>query len=99
MTPAEHLRAARKLITPDGAWTQKAAARDSAGSKVDPASPLAECWCVFGAVRRFGQSASAWDALRKVIGPPISFNDTPGRTQAEVLAAFDTAIELAGARS
>ena len=43
-----------------------------------------------------GEGRQEINLVERVIGSPIiGWNDTPGRTQAEVVAAFDRAIELA----
>ena len=103
MTPAERLRAARALLTPPGAWTRGALARDREGNRVECDSVRAVCWCAGGAISRATDrrdNETEWRLLTKVVGFPVSFwNDAPGRTQADVLAALDAAIELAKAES
>jgi len=60
-------------------------------------------YCMMGAITRVAPNCSAVFAadnvLRKVIGEFSSvadWNDSPSRTKAEVLAAFDRAVEIAG---
>jgi len=63
-------------------------------------------YCAVGAINRSGYGVSnvegcdPYSLLRKAIALPMFtritlWNDTPGRTQAEVVAVFDKAIELA----
>ena len=77
---------------------------------VDPASKYALCFCSLGAISRvtgadtlhvpFTDEAKRLAAVidgtsGDVFCDIIEWNDAPERTQAEVLAAFDRAIELA----
>jgi hypothetical protein len=103
---AEKLRAARALI--ERGWTQGAPARTKGGVPVWGGESSAVCWCVVSAMCRAtpdGQTALLSVPLRKTIGLSdnggglTEWNDAPERTQAEVLAAFDRAIELAEAQS
>jgi hypothetical protein len=60
-------------------------------------SKYAVCWCLTGALtkvsKRYSDYRPAADALHQAIKEPlVSWNDAPGRTQAEVLAKFDEAI-------
>lgn len=90
---AEVLNRAADLIAPDGAWTQGTWARDASG-KADPIPERATCWCLYGAIRvasAFNDKLSdrVTEAVRSVVGGRfISWNDAPGRTQAEVVAAL-----------
>jgi hypothetical protein len=92
------LREARALI--ERGWCQRAYGRDADGCSVYEDNPSAICWCASGAI-----NAKADYAARRVFGEAIGtdcipgWNDAPERTQAEVLAAFDKAIELAEAQS
>jgi hypothetical protein len=101
---ADELRNARALI--ERGWTQHVFARDARGSGVSLMSSEAVCFCAVGAVERVaGGTFSAMPliaSLERAIGvgdtiAVTSFNDAPERTQAEVLTAFDNAIELAEA--
>lgn len=98
-TAVDVLRAARALI--EKGWTQYDFARNSGGWGVDEWHHSAACFCSWGALNRAGidlecNTASAIHWLRSAtVGPIAVWNDAPGRTQAEVLAAFDKAIELA----
>ena len=101
------LREARALVA--AGWSQQARARDADSQPTDPWSPSARSWSVIGAlvaawashrpsgsereaaIRAF-QEANL--ALLAVLGDsPASWNDAPGRTQQEALAALDRAIE------
>lgn len=97
------LRKARDLLTPDGAWMQGAYSDPErrcfclAGAINIAAAgrPDAELDGPASIARRV-----VWDVLAdgrpKAISPaPIEWNDTPGRTQAEVLALLDRAIAAA----
>jgi hypothetical protein len=68
------------------------------GKKTDPDSRGAVRWCSVGAIERSGASENIWcqvwaiDMLTRAMGTaPDHFNDH--HTHAEVLAAFDVAIE------
>jgi hypothetical protein len=94
------LKAARALITPEGAWTQGFYARTKNGFTVNTQSKDACSWCWLGAIAKVSdniggpQYEAAHDLFKRVSGEkyPSKFNDAPGRTQAEVLAKFDEAI-------
>jgi hypothetical protein len=100
-TPADILRAARALIDAPEKWTQDAYRRDAEGNKCKPAAAV--CWCAEGAILAASDDSvlmmNRWraeDLLTAAAPGAIAiFNDAPGRTHAEVLAAFDRAIELA----
>lgn len=99
MTPREALVAARELLTPEGAWTQGAFARvGRGGNPIGPAEPRAKCFCIVGALKRVcpWEASLAFRALERAIGvrpgDVVNWNDTPGRTQAEVLEVLDKAI-------
>ena len=103
MTPREILIAARKLIEPPDRWTRGSLARNAEGYWVGIHSPNAVCWCMEGAVLLSSNSTNTDDVLvalkllEKASGVfPSAYNDAPDRTHAEVLAAFDCAIQLAG---
>ncbi|KQM37975.1 hypothetical protein [Sphingomonas sp. Leaf10] len=97
------LSEAADLLEKPGAWTQNAFARDWLGRMTGPLSTkdTAVCWCVMGATCVAGQDAdegqAADDFLRGFLGIPdlASWNDTPGRTQAEVVAKLREAAALA----
>jgi hypothetical protein len=106
---ATKLREARALI--ERGWTQSCFARDAAGDRCYTHSDLAVSYCSVGAISHacnpngalvsWETQRAAYDALeyavREISGDEEieEFNDYEGRTQAEVLAAFDRAIELA----
>lgn len=93
---AADLRAAADVLERDG-WTQ--------GEYEQPDG----CKCISGALRSVcggidttdtDRYLSAWYALRPVIGRgAINWNDEPGRTADEVIAALRTAADAAEAQS
>lgn len=94
------LKKARALIEKPKNWTQHEYARNKLGENVLSLSPAATCWCALGAIIKFSDGAHvishAERALERVIAGRLSvssFNDS--HSHAEVLAAFDRAIELA----
>jgi len=97
LSVVEVLEAARARVAKG--WTQKVFARDSDGNEAKADGPNACRWCAEGAIS-FGPGAlNALILLECAIGGPgvVRWNDTPGRTQAEVISAFDRAIILAKA--
>jgi hypothetical protein len=102
---ADKLREARALIEPYEQWCQGHSAYDDRGHRTIETDPLARSWCTIGAVSRvYGahwslEYCAAINALRRATGQPdlVWWNDQPHRPHAEVLAAFDKAIELAEA--
>src|SRR4051794_31065920 len=101
MKPREVLIEARRLIEDPERWTQHTLARNPETRRpVDPDSPRAGQWCLWGAVEHVLDARTdyigVWDALTAVLEPRYpsfaSFNDADGRTHTEVLAAFDKAI-------
>ena len=103
--PAEILRAARAKIERPDAWIQRTGARDIDGLGVGPFDPAAVRFSADAAIEVAARNSSGLhrgDALaffRRAIAPEIrwipTWNDAPGRTHPEVLAAFDRAIEIA----
>lgn len=98
------LVAVRDLLSPEGAWTQGAYARDGERQAIISADdPAAVCWCIDGAIDRVigyrhheCRADRAGQAISKAAGAgKVGWNDTPGRTQAEVIAMLDRAIEAA----
>lgn len=94
---------ARQFIQRADCWTQHAWARDAGGQSVDSLSDKATSFCLHGAlVRAAGgfytpSREEAYILLREAAGNPKGFpgswNDT--HTHAEILSAFDRAIEAA----
>ena len=98
METKEILQKARDLITDPDKWTQKAYAKDSKGMTVSLWSKEATCWCALGALYSFNEDGifelpgDTHSRLQDHAGRDIvSFNDNS--THAEVLAAYDRAIE------
>lgn len=108
MTTREVLVEARRILTPDGAWTQRKLARDRQGRGAVYHGRAAVCWCLEGALARAAFTdcgdrdwSAALDACDSALpgsgrGRLIVWNDAPGRTQAEVLGLLDRAIEREG---
>lgn len=92
MTTLDVLIAARELVARPGGWCQEIDHLDDYGTVAH---------CAQGAIAwarpSIAAGRAALDALSVVVGtdyPAISdWNDDPSRTQAEVVAAFDRAIE------
>lgn len=103
-TVADVLDAAADLLEKPGAWTQGAYARGKTGRKVTTRR-AAVCFCAIGAMSVAagcdpaveGEPWEADVALRKAIGDTqiADWNDTPGRTQDEVVAALRAAATSA----
>ena len=85
-------------------WCQKAIARTECGIPTTVDSRRAVEWCAVGAIRKtvrhFGEhrrvrlELDSMGALGEIVGDNISrWNDEPGRTQDEVVAVFNKAIE------
>ena len=94
MTTKEALIAARALV--EKGWCQAADARDAGGLECASRDAEAACWCLSGAIHRACDGLAeddAWDVLASLVGDPVEWNDTPGRSKEEVLALFDKAIE------
>ncbi|WP_380778018.1 hypothetical protein [Sphingomonas sp. R86520] len=93
---ADVLERAADLIEPEGAWIR--------GSFVGERNGI-ECFCAMGAIDRAAGTDQDLDetvifsTLRKVIGRQsiVSWNDSPERTQPEVVAALRRAATLARA--
>lgn len=108
MTTLEILRAGRARI--ERGWCQGAFARDANGHDVLSRSPRARAWCTSGAVEFDSRPMSAGAFAAHVAlcaalpadwieDGAASWNDAPGRTQAEVLALYDAAIAAEEARN
>ena len=89
MNALEALRAARARIEKPESWGK--------GHGLTP--PREPALCALGALIFDGPHAEAIARLREALGTSYvhKWNDAPERTHAEVLAAFDRAIELASA--
>lgn len=101
----EHLKKMRELL--EKGWTQGAWARNANGVNCGPHHDEATAFCLIGASLRAGgpsdlepilpESLSAAIGAEPRMGPFLVFNDHPIRTQADVLALIDRAIEIAEA--
>lgn len=82
-----------ELLSKPGAWTQKVCARDEFGTRVGATSDSACSWCIIGAILRL-YPYEVGDLREKLYGVlPKGFsiaqwNDTPERTQEEVVAVL-----------
>lgn len=91
------------MVEPDGCWITGSLAHDEAGDSIMPENERAICWCMRGAIERvvggdLDEDSPLWAAvMRATSGHPESWNDTDGRTQAEVVAALRKAADLAEA--
>ena len=106
--PLEVLRNGRDLVIQG--WTQGADARDAEQNPVPAWSAQARSWSVLGAVicgddTHLGRVAidrlagAAVLLSRALDAPSLSkWNDQPGRTQADAVAAFDAALASAAER-
>lgn len=102
-TTRDTLVAARALIAEPEAWTQGAFAKRADGGNTAAIAPAAICWCARGAIEMasrgsFENENAAVYAFQKANDTPsfiAEWNDAPERTHAEVIAAFDRAIEAA----
>ncbi len=103
MTPLSVLIAARERVATPDRWTRGYWAHDAAGGSCGPADAQATCWCSIGAMIAAVAPAGAETMLdarslfkaANGINHVPRWNDDPARTHAEVLAAFDLAVELA----
>lgn len=95
---------ARAALIVASGWTQGSWARDHHGAKVNGASLTATCWCagdaIFQAAKQlnggddFPSVQAACAALRPHLETDIGdWNDTPGRTQREVVDTLCKAAE------
>lgn len=80
-----------ELLADESRWCQDAEAKDENGIPCAEWSEVAASWCIEGACIAVYGLVKADEQIRKVgsvIGHCVyRWNDTPGRTHAEVLAA------------
>ena len=91
MSEKQVLLTAADLLAREGAWTQRAAARDFAGREVEATHASAICWCICGAIDRVlpdFPGVTYESALEPLGGAQaaIRVNDKPTATQAEIVA-------------
>jgi hypothetical protein len=97
MTPAEHLQAAKALLTDPTKWTKGNYARDAEGYAVAVDDSMAVAWCAQGALYRFRDDSMANLYLHCAVegdSPSPDYNDSLTE-HADLLAWFDRAIALA----
>lgn len=94
---------AKALISAPERWTQGEFARDSHGHRAYWGGELAKCYCSIGAINAVTHENAVLTMNKpymilgsQVGGSIVVWNDAPERTHAEVMAAFDKAIEIAG---
>lgn len=98
---ARVLREAADLIEPPGRWTRGWLARDRYGWGVLPLSIHAVCWCVRGAIHRVAPSHDLMLGAVMAAGDQAGtctlskWNDAPGRTADEIVAALRAAADEA----
>lgn len=101
MTPREVLLKAAELV--ERGWCQGTGAKNGAGREVSTTGRAAVCWCAEGALGRAAHGCEDHDfyaaknallrALPSLVLSIPEWNDAPGRTQAEVVAALRAAAE------
>ena len=96
----EQLQEVRALL--EAGWCQGALARAGNNREVPPESSTAVRFCLVGAIQRVWQPATPLWPLTVAINKALPgstatsfWNDTPGRTKAQVLALVDRAIAKA----
>jgi len=105
-TVADVLDAAADLLTPEGAWVQGKMGRTAKGHTVRVAADIdaAVCYCAAGALWKAAGGEAGGRLVFKAFGvmsnqgrtPGIgTWNDAPGRTQSEVVAALREAATSA----
>lgn len=103
MNSLDVLKAARELLSKEGSWTQGAFARDKDKGKLWYTDENACSYCSGGAIFKVKASAKVFETKESALDELLAdlsgkdtsivgWNDTPGRTQAEALAAFDKTI-------
>ena len=97
------LARARLLLQDEARWCRGSFARGWRDIPVPAGSILARRYCALGAIMRAGRELAlpaegACLAFEWQIGRPAQdWNDDPGRTHADVVAAFDAAISACSA--
>jgi hypothetical protein len=96
----ETLTAARKRIETPERWTKRSFARDAYGVSESMTSHKAVCWCAEGSMIIESVTDKGWILFKDAADCSHipDFNDADERTHAEVIAAFDAAIEKARAQ-
>lgn len=97
---ADKLARSRELV--ERGWCQDESAADARGRPVASCSDAAVSFCMVGATFRacgngFDDARATWGYIEAAIGTTAieDWNDTPGRTQAEVVEAFRKAEAIA----
>lgn len=92
------LERARRLLARPKGWTQGSYARDGDGAAVDSQCSQATSFCASGAIYAtqddLAGSIQTRTVIYRVIADDIeAWNDTDGRSQADIVNAFDQAID------
>lgn len=107
MKPSEILISARGLLANVDSWGKGYYAFNKSQDMREVGDSDATCFCMIGALAKAAGSFTGVggyeqsehpeiEYLAKVVGEHVpNYNDHPDRTHAEVIAAFDKAIELA----
>ncbi len=80
-----------ELIADPASWCQGYEAIDIDGDEVDADSRAACRWCLVGAIVKCRITSDELDVLYRRVPHLTRFNDSPGRTHAEVIAALKEA--------
>ncbi len=100
-TPLEALVKARELLSDPAHWARGVMARNAEGDEVWAGADTATCWCAMGALGRVCPSIEARGPALHLLALSVGdcdiadFNDDSDTTHANLMAAFDHAIELA----
>lgn len=91
------LKRARRLLARPKGWTQGSYARDGDGATVDSQCSDATSFCASGAIYATQDTLAGSIQVRTVIYRIIAddieaWNDAAGRSQADIVEAFDQAI-------
>ncbi len=86
-----------ELIADPASWCQGSLARDQDGNSLGSGDPDACQWCMIGAIEKsLFITSKAFSRLERVVKSKgfeiiADWNDAPGRTHAEVIAALKEA--------
>ena len=103
MTPAEHLRQVKELLTDPSKWTKGAFARSEDGHMRMLSDPDVFSRCASAALRADNRGpyldsrSFLLDALPYGQESIVTFNDAPGTRHKDIMNWFDRAIALAEA--
>ena len=78
-------------------WNQGSYATDAAGAVVRADDPKAVSWCLLGAMQKAKIKANTEAFIFNNFMTPVLYNESPQRTQADILAKVDELIGIAPA--